>query len=172
MKLRSSRFFAAAVAAVLLSPLAGCPGHIEDVTGTGGTSGTCVSQNLTTTPPATFATVRESFMGGGPTGAIPSCASAPCHATGSGEPPAPRMPLTLQNDANLYHNVMSYTSVNCGNIPLVNPGKPDESGLIKILMGPCGTTTRMPFGCTGDQCFAADTIAAISAWISNCAPEN
>jgi hypothetical protein len=171
MKFRRSSFFAAAAAAVLLSPLAGCPGHIEDVTGTGGTGGgaPCVSQNLTTTPPATFATVRTSFMG---EGAIASCASAPCHATGSMEPPPPRLPLTLQDDANLYHNVMSYTSTACGNIPFVNPGKPQESGLIKILSGPCGATTQMPFGCTGEQCFAADTIAAISAWIANCAPEN
>jgi hypothetical protein len=171
MKFRGSSFFAAAAAAILLSPLAGCPGHIEDVSGTGGTGGgtPCVSQNLTTTPPATFATVRASFMGGG---AIPSCASAPCHATGSMEPPPPRLPLTLQDDANLYHNVMSYTSTACGNIPLVNPGKPQESGLVKILSGPCGTTIQMPFACTGEQCFAADTIAAISAWIANCAPEN
>ena len=170
MKFRRSSFFAAAAAAILLSSLTGCPGHIEDTAGTGGTSGTqCVSQNLTTTPPATFATVRAAFMG---EGAITSCASAPCHATGSMEPPPPRIPLTLQNDSNLYHNVMSYTSANCGNVPLVNPGKPEESGLVKILSGPCVSTFQMPFGCTGEQCFAADTIAAISAWIANCAPEN
>jgi hypothetical protein len=171
MKFRRSSFLAAAAAMVALSSVTGCPGHLEDVTGTGGTGGSepCVPQNGTTTPPATFATVRASFMGGG---AITSCASTPCHATGSMEPPPPRIPLTLQDDANLYHNIMGYTSVACGNIPLVNPGKPDESGLIKILSGPCGTTTQMPFGCTGEQCFAADTIAAIRQWILNCAPEN
>src|SRR5262245_56114233 len=171
MKFRSSSFFAATAALVLLSPLAGCPGHLEDMTGTGGTGGGTpfTPQNGTTTPPATFPTGRASFMGGG---SVTSCASAPCHGLGGMAPPPPKIPLILQDDANLYHNVMAYTSVACGNIPLVNPGKPDESGIIKILSGPCGTTTQMPFGCTGDQCFAADTMAAIRQWILNCAPEN
>jgi hypothetical protein len=168
MNFRSSSV-AVATAMVALSFLGGCPGHIEDVTGTGGTSGgTCVPQGGTTTPPATFDTVRTAFLGGAE---IEGCASAACHGLGGSEPPPPRKPIILQNDANLYANIMGYTSVACGNIPFVNPGKPDQSGLIKILTGPCGATVRMPFGCQDVQCFSSDTIAAISQWIANCAPE-
>ena len=70
-------------------------------------------------------------------GAVSACASAPCHGAGGMAPPV--NPLTLQQDANLYTNMMTYVSHACGDIPLVNPGKPDESALIKILTGPCGT---------------------------------
>ena len=83
----------------------------------------------------------------------------------------PVNPLTLQQDANLYTNMMTYVSHACGDIPLVNPGKPDQSALIKILTGPCGNTIRMPFGCSGDQCLSDAEVAAISAWIANCAPQ-
>jgi hypothetical protein len=155
---------AVATATVSLSLLTGCPGHIE-----GGPVEPCVPAGLTTTPPATFATVREALKGGGE---IANCASAPCHGLGGMAPPPPKIPLILQDDANLYHNMMGYTSVACGNVPLVNPGNPNESGLIKILSGPCGTTPRMPFLCTDVGCFSAETMAAISAWIDNCAPEN
>lgn len=169
MKFRSSSSVAVATAALWLTAsfLTGCPGHIEG--GGGGGSGTCVPQGGTTTPPATFATVRTAIQGGAE---IAGCASAPCHGLGGMEPPPPRIPLILQDDANLYDNIMGYTSVACGNIPLVNPGKPDESGLIKILSGPCGTTGRMPFLCTDVQCWASDTMAAVTQWIANCAPEN
>ena len=73
-------------------------------------------------------------------GAIDACSSSPCHALGGMAHPPPLQPLILQDDANLYSNMMSYVSVSCGNVPLVNPGKPSESGLVKILSGPCGPT--------------------------------
>src|SRR5262245_43005064 len=167
MKFRRSNVAVAAVM-VLLSPLAGCAGNLDDgaLSGAGGTSA-CVPNGGTTTPPATFETVRNALKGGG---AIESCSSAPCHPLGGMAPPPPLKPLILQDDANLYANMMSYVSVKCGDIPLVNPGKPNESGLIKILSGPCGSTIRMPFGCSGEQCFATETIAALSQWIANCAP--
>jgi hypothetical protein len=144
----------------------GCAGHIDE--GTGGTGGgaACVPSGSGT---ATFAMVREAFRGSGP---VESCSSSPCHPKGAEEPPPPRMPLVLADDANLYANVTSYVSAACGNIPFVNPGKPDQSGLIKILQGPCGTTSRMPFGCSAEQCYADDTIAMIADWIASCAPNN
>ena len=170
MKLRSS--IIGITSALLMSSLVGCAGHIDDgitAAGTGGMGGTgsaaCVPNGGTTTPPATFATVQEAFRGGG---AIMQCASAPCHGAGGQAPPV--NPLTLQDDANLYNNVMSYTSAACGNMKLVNPGHPDQSALIQILNGPCGVTPRMPFGCSDDSCLPPDYIAAISQWIANCAP--
>ena len=157
---------------VLFSALGGCAGNLDP--GVGGTSGTagmggsgepCTPNGGTTTPPATFATVQESFRG---FGSVSSCASAPCHGANGNAPPG--KPLTLQDDANLYMNMMSYNSHACGDIPLVKPGKPNESALIKILTGPCGATPRMPFGCTDEFCLPAENVAAISQWIANCAP--
>ena len=65
----------------------------------------------------------------------------------------------------------SYVSAGCGDIKLVNPGKPDESALLKILKAPCGATPRMPYMCSGDACIPDDYIAAISQWVANCARE-
>lgn len=165
--------FAAAAALVLLSPLAGCPGHLDDMpTGTGGTGGTvaCTPAGLTTTPPATFATVRDMFNMG--SGAVSSCVSAPCHGDMGMAPPV--NPLSLQAGANLYRTMTTYVSHACGDIPLIVKGKPQESALIKIMEPTaCGTGSyRMPFLCVDEQCMPADYMAAISAWIANCAPEN
>jgi hypothetical protein len=65
-------------------------------------------------------------------------------------------------------------SKNCGNFPVVNPGKPQESAIVKILKGPCGTTPRMPIDCVDDgdsKCVPPEYIAAITQWIANGAPK-
>src|SRR4051812_42035948 len=128
-----SWYVAFATASVVLISLSGCPGHLDDETGTGGMDGSvaCTPNGGTTTPPATFATVKMAMSDHG---AVSACASAPCHGAGGLAPPA--KPLTLQQDANLYTNMMTYVSHACGDIPLVSPGKPNESALIKILTGP------------------------------------
>jgi hypothetical protein len=156
----------------------GCAGGLTDgPTGAGGTTGTggaggapaCVPQGGTTTPPATFTTVKAAMVG---FDAIESCAANPCHPKFGMAPPD--NPLVLQQDMDLYRNMTAYVSKACGNIPFVNPGKPNESALIKIISGPCGNTPRMPFQCNAEegQCLPPDWIAAISQWIANCAPEN
>ena len=172
MKSRLSKF-AVAAALVLLSPLSGCPGQIDEpmMTGTAGTTGTtCVPAGLTTTPPATFATIRTMFNTG--EGAVQSCVSAPCHGDNGAAPPD--KPLSLQTGPNLYQHMTTYISHRCNDLPLVNKGKPNESALIKIMEpGACGDPLfRMPYLCTDEQCMPADYMAAISAWIANCAPEN
>lgn len=165
------RFSNCAVAAAMVAAVAaaGCAGGLDpgvSFTGTGGTGSACVPNGGTTTPPATFDTVKMAMSDHG---SVSACASAPCHGAGGMAPPV--NPLNLQQDASLYANMMNYTSHACGDIPLVNPGKPDQSALIKILVGPCGSTIRMPFGCSGDQCLSDAEIAAISQWIANCAPQ-
>src|SRR3982750_226744 len=160
---------AATVALSIFSVLAGCAGGLDpgvSFTGTGGTGSACVPNGGTTTPPATFDTVKIAMSDHG---AVAACASAPCHGAGGMEPPS--NPLVLQQDASLYGHLTSYVSHACGDIPLVNPGKPDQSPLIKILVGPCGATLRMPFGCSGEQCVSDAEIAAIRQWIANCAPQ-
>src|SRR4029077_21251944 len=72
--------------------------------------------------PPTFSTVKL-VLGGG--GAIMPCASAPCHAAGGMAPPA--NPLSLQDTLQLYATMTSYAAHECGDLKLVNPGKPDES---------------------------------------------
>src|SRR6266496_4332144 len=146
-----------AAAMVTLSVFAGCAGGLDpgiSFTGTGGTGSACVPNGGTTTPPATFDTVKTAMSDHG---AVAACASAPCHGAGGMEPPA--NPLVLQQDASLYGHLTSYVSHACGDIPLVNPGKPDQSALIKVLVGPCGATLRMPFGCSGEQCLSDPEIA-------------
>ena len=175
MKFRSL-FVALAAAPLFLTTLAGCPGTLPpEETGTGGTGGSgtpCTPAGLTTTPPATFATVREMFnTGSGPT---QSCVSAPCHGDNGQAPPPPQMALSLQTGSNLYKTMTSYISHRCGDIPLIVKGKPEESALIKIMQPTaCGDAEfRMPLSCVDEQCMPADYMAAISAWIANCAPEN
>lgn len=55
---------------------------------------------------------------------------------------------------------------------LVDPGKPAQSALVKILSGPCGMTPRMPYGCSAEagDCIPDDYIAAVARWIANGAP--
>lgn len=130
----------------------------------GGAGGSTGSGGNGAIPP-TFDTVKLVLQGGG---AIMPCAAAPCHARGGMAPPG--NPLTLQNDDQLYGNMLGYVSRACGNVKLVDPGHPDQSALIKILSGPCGTTPRMPYMCSGDACIPDDYVAALAQWIASCAP--
>ena len=169
------RCLRAGLSLVVLSALS-CAGGLDP----GVNNAACVPQGGTTTPPATFATVKETLKGGGPTGAIDTCVSAPCHDVGGLAPPPPKPNLVLRDDANLYKTLTTYVSQGCNNLLLVNPGKPDQSALVKVLSAgastsdsACGPTSfRMPLGCTDEHCWDAGTIAAISQWIANCAPEN
>lgn len=119
--------------------------------------------------PATFDTVKTVLQGGGP---FTPCASAPCHGVGGMAPPG--NPLTLAINDQLYTNLTSHISKDCGSIPVVNAGKPDQSALVKVLEGPCSAVTpRMPLGCsdTDGNCIPADYIAAIAKWIAIGAPK-
>ena len=110
--------------------------------------------------PATFETFK-SVINQAP------CLGAGCHNDDQN-------PLNLRVDDQLYSRITARVSANCGNLPVVNPGKPQESALVRILQGPCGPTPRMPLGCVGDQdgsCIPAEYLAAIEAWIALGAPE-
>lgn len=172
--MRSRRLLLDAVAVTAAAfSFVGCAGGI-DSGGTGGSGGgtQCTPAGMVTTPPATFATVRVAFSGNIPNyGAVTGCASAPCHGAGGMAPPPPEMPLILQDDATLYANMTKYVAHQCGDMPLVNPGKPDQSALVQILSGPCGNVVRMPYDCMDDQCMPAEYLTAIRAWIANCAPQ-
>lgn len=110
--------------------------------------------------PATFETVKQVFR------EVP-CLGAGCHNDHMN-------PLDLRDSETLHSHLLSRFSVNCGNLPIVNPGKPNESALIKILKGPCGITPRMPIGCVNDEdatCIPPAFMAAMTQWIANGAPK-
>src|SRR5687768_16782626 len=128
-------------------------GGAAGVGGTGGASGGDGSI------PPTFDTFKQIVMQA-------PCFGARCHNDDQN-------PLNLRMDDQLYTRLTSRISENCGQLPIVNPGKPAESALIKILRGPCGPTARMPLGCVEDQdgaCVPAEYIAALEQWIAAGAP--
>ncbi|WP_437723788.1 hypothetical protein [Sorangium sp. So ce861] len=96
-----------------------------------------------------------------------SCFGAGCHNDEMN-------PLDLQIDGELRTRLTTHVSANCGNLPIVNPGKPEESALIKILKEPCGETPRMPLECVNDgdaKCVPPNYIEALSQWIADGALE-
>lgn len=109
---------------------------------------------------ASFATVRQVVVQA-------HCADASCH---NGEV-KPR----LQDDATLHATLTSHISEACGNIPVVTPGNPQQSALIKLLKGPCGELPRMPNGCVSEPveeytCLPPDYIDALERWVAAGAP--
>ncbi|WP_437294688.1 hypothetical protein [Sorangium sp. So ce426] len=188
MNLRFSSFIAAAFVAIL-SPLPGCSDDPDD-TGAGGAGGTDAG--------STSASVSTSSAvgSGGAGGASSSSASTGGDggSTGSGSEQAPTFetfqyvvqnacwgagchndemnPLDLMIDEELHTRVSSHITKNCGD--LINIDNPEESGLIKILKGPCGATPRMPLECVSDgdaACIPADYLEALTQWIADGAQE-
>jgi hypothetical protein len=98
------------------------------------------------------------------TGTNPPCNGAACHGGGGSG-----LSLPTSNDSQLYTNLTSTVVKDCGNNPVVNPGKPDQSALIEVLSMDCDTTvTRMPRGCTADDnCVPQEYIDAVAQWIAN-----
>ncbi|WP_437960473.1 hypothetical protein WME76_13055 [Sorangium sp. So ce119] len=190
MKLRISSFIAAATVAIL-SPLAGCSDTPED-TGAGGAGGS--DSGSTSTSGSTSSSVGSGGAGstsassggdggGGSTGSgnavaptfdtvkfvieRTSCFGAGCHNDDLNA-------LDLKVDGELRTRLTTHISENCGNLPIVNPGKPEESALVKILKEPCGDTPRMPIECVNDgdaKCVPPDYIEAIEQWIADGAQE-
>ena len=118
--------------------------------------------------PPTFDTLKFVLNG-----TNPPCVASDCHGGTHME-----LPLLVVNDG-LYTELTTYISVACGNIPIVTPGDPARSALVKVLKGPCGVEPdiipRMPNGCIEDQfdntCVPNDYIAALEQWVLNGAPQ-
>jgi hypothetical protein len=95
-----------------------------------------------------------------------SCFGAICHDL-------PEHPLQLKLDDKLYGTLTSHMTKHCG--PVLTPGDPQGSALVKLLKGPCNGTDRMPYGkcfADGDEgCIGPEYIAAIEKWIANGAPQ-
>lgn len=95
-----------------------------------------------------------------------SCFGGICHDL-------PEHPLQLKLDEKLYTTLTTHMTKHCG--PLVKPGSPQDSALVKLLKGPCGETARMPLDkCSqdGDEaCVTPANIALIEQWIASGAPQ-
>lgn len=103
------------------------------------------------------------------TGTHPPCNGADCH--GPGGPNIFQLPV--KDDAALYTSLTTHVSVDCGNIPVVTPGDPSKSALVKVLNGPCSANVpQMPNGCTpaDGNCLDPEYIAAVTTWVANGAP--
>jgi hypothetical protein len=125
--------------------------------GAGGASGG--GSGGTSAYPATFQTAKDLFQ------SSYGCSGSDCHGGNSHT-------VKLQDNAELYTNLTTHVSVDCGNLKVVEPGQPANSALIKILKGPCGSTPRMPYGCTEEGCVPTDVVTALETWIANGAPQN
>jgi hypothetical protein len=128
--------------------------------GSGGASATAGASGAGGAVPATFETVKTVIT------------QAPCFGAGCHNDD--QNPLNLRVDDQLHARLTARISTSCGNIPVVNPGNPQDSALVKILRGPCGGTPRMPLGCVEDQdatCIPAEYITAIEQWIAGGAPQ-
>lgn len=112
------------------------------------------------TIPATFDTLKLVI-------AETTCFGAGCHNDDQN-------PLNLRVDDELYTRLRTLVSESCGDLPVLNPGKPQESALVRILKGPCGETARMPLGCVEDDdanCVPGEYVRAIERWIAAGAPQ-
>jgi len=94
-----------------------------------------------------------------------SCFGGVCHDL-------PEHPFRLVLDDKLYTTLTTHVTKTCG--PVVKPGSPQDSALVKLLKGPCGETERMPYNkCVEDAdegCVRPEYIAAIEQWIAKGAP--
>jgi Fe-S-cluster containining protein len=116
--------------------------------------------------PATFATLRFVL-----TGTMPPCNAADCHGPGGPN----RLQYPVRDPERLYEVLTHHVSVDCGNIPVVTPGDPQKSALMKVLKGPCSAKVpQMPNGCRPEQgnCVPSNYVAAIERWITLGAPKD
>lgn len=129
--------------------------------------------SVTTPPPSddaviapTFATLRFVL-----TATMPPCTAADCHGPGGPN----RLQYRVKDPDALYETITHHMSVDCGNIPVVTPGNPEKSALVKVLKGPCSAKVpQMPNGCQPalGNCLPANYVSAIERWIALGAPKN
>ena len=101
-----------------------------------------------------------------------SCALQGCHTAG-----------TLSGDLDLtagrsYKQLVGVASSQQPKVKRVAPGKPEDSYLVRKIIGAPGTISGapMPQGCPipppGGSCLSPDNLPAIQLWITQCATNN
>ena len=136
-------------AGATLGGSAGLGGGSSGSGGNGGSGGGAIEP--------TFAMVKDVIK--------TSCFGGVCHDL-------PEHPFHLMLDDKLYTTLTTHMTKTCG--PVVKPGSPQDSALVKLLKGPCGGTDRMPYNkCVEDAdegCVRPEYIAALEQWIAKGAP--
>jgi hypothetical protein len=110
--------------------------------------------------PPTFETVKAILQSNY------GCSGADCHGGNDHN-------VSLLVNSQLYMTLTTFIS-KCESLPLVTPGMPAQSALLKILNGPCGPIRQMPDGCTGGDfgnCLKPEEIAPVEQWILMGAPQ-
>jgi hypothetical protein len=202
MKLSSSIFAVPAAFAALLL-LANCSS--DNSTGnTGGApavAGSSAAGSVGTAGSAgsSAGAVTAAGAGGSAGGGSTACSSAPLYTAGAGSVPVDPSyasvkdlihkncfggschslegnPLQMGDDTKLYGELTTHVTATCGK--LVNTACPQDSALVKVLLGDCNGTPRMPYqacfdGDPQDQapCIPPASVAAIQAWIVKGAPQ-
>jgi hypothetical protein len=138
--------------------------------GGAGSGGRAATGGTASGIPPTFQTVKTVL-----TDNLTPCVSSDCHGGHPGR-------LNLLVDSGLLNRLTSSESDVCA-MPVVDPGQPSNSALVKLLRGGCGTVTpncligtecipQMPLNCTdGVDCIPEDYIQAIEQWIADGATE-
>jgi hypothetical protein len=115
--------------------------------------------------PPTFDTLKLVL-----TGTHPPCNAADCHGPGGPNP----LQYWVKDDDKLYETLTHHVSMDCGNIPVVTPGDPSKSAIVKVLKGPCSAKVpQMPNGCKPEDnnCLPPEYVAAVERWITLGAPK-
>ena len=110
--------------------------------------------------PPTFETVKAILQSNY------GCSGADCHGGNDHN-------VSLLVNSQLYTTLTTFVS-KCESLPLVTPGMPAQSALLKILKGPCGPIRQMPDGCVGGEfgnCLQPEEIAPVEQWILMGAPQ-
>ena len=133
-------------------PTAGAGGNSSGTT-SGGSGGGLLY-------PPTFETVKAVLQSNY------GCTGADCHGGNDHN-------VSLLVNAQLHTTLTTFIS-KCESLPLVTPGVPAQSALLKILKGPCGPVSQMPDGCIGGEfgnCLKPEEIAPVEQWILMGAPQ-
>jgi hypothetical protein len=141
------------------SARAGSAGRVNGAERPAGATGSGSGSSEQNIPP-TFATLKLVL-----TGTRPPCNAADCHGPGGPNP----LQYWVKDDDKLYTTLTTHVSAECGNIPVVTPGDPSRSAIVKVLKGPCSAKVpQMPNGCTPEagNCLPAEYVAAIERWIA------
>lgn len=92
-----------------------------------------------------------------------SCVLVSCHT------PLYNQPTLLDFDGMLHDRMLSWQVSHCNDEPLVTPGQPENSAILKLVTQRCGEFVMPPL-CT-DPCVDAETYEGIEAWIKAGAPK-
>lgn len=78
--------------------------------------------------------------------------------------------FSLMEDEDLHDTLLSQEVEQCGNVPLVNPGHPEQSALIMLTTRECGDFV-MPEGCGTPICLPDYWLPELKEWIRKGAPK-